>query len=81
MLLRIVAGIMFIQVGGLKLFGWFGGMPPNGVRAEIMTQAGIGGILEVAGGVLIMADTKSWRACSAILFYLFVFSSLWSRQV
>ena len=26
-LLRIVAGVLFLQAGGLKLFGWFGGMP------------------------------------------------------
>jgi uncharacterized membrane protein YphA (DoxX/SURF4 family) len=26
-LLRVVSGLMFLQAGGLKLFGWFGGMP------------------------------------------------------
>ena len=28
-LLRIVAGLLFIHPGGMKLFGWFGGMPPG----------------------------------------------------
>ncbi|MBI1756584.1 MAG: DoxX family protein [Fimbriimonas ginsengisoli] len=53
-LLRVVPGFMFIQVGGLKLFGWFGGMPPNHVAATFMTQLWIGGALEVVGGLLIL---------------------------
>ncbi len=54
LLLRIITGIIFIQTGGLKVFGWFGGMPPNGAKAELMSQAGIGGLLEIVGGVLII---------------------------
>ena len=54
LLLRIVTGIIFIQTGGLKLFGWFGGMPPDGAKASLMSQVGIGGLLEVAGGILII---------------------------
>ena len=53
LLLRIVASLMFIQVGGLKLFGWFGGMPDGGT-ATLMSQVGIGGILEVFGGTAIL---------------------------
>lgn len=53
-LLRVVAGLMFFQVGGLKLFGWFGGMPgANGAAPPLMSQVGIGGVLEVVGGILI----------------------------
>lgn len=26
-LLRVVAGLLFLQHGGMKLFGWFGGRP------------------------------------------------------
>ena len=26
-LLRVVSGLLFIQFGGLILFGWFGGIP------------------------------------------------------
>jgi putative oxidoreductase len=53
-LLRVVAALLFIQVGGLKLFGWFGGMPPGGGAAPFMTQTWIGGVLEVFGGAAIM---------------------------
>lgn len=49
-LLRVVAAVMFIQVGGLKLFGWFGGMPQG---VELTTLIIVAGILEVLGGVLI----------------------------
>ncbi len=52
-LLRVVAGFLFIQAGGLILFGWFGGMP-GGERVRLMSQTGIGGVLEFFGGILIM---------------------------
>ena len=52
-LLRVVAGFLFIQAGGLILFGWFGGMP-GGEMVRLMSQTGIGGVLEFFGGILIM---------------------------
>jgi putative oxidoreductase len=53
-LLRVVFGLMFVQVGGLKLFGWFGGMPgANGAPPPVLSQVWIGGVLEVVGGALI----------------------------
>ncbi len=54
-LLRVVAGLMFLQAGGMKIFGWFGGMPNEpGGAAALMSQTGIGGILEVCGGLAVM---------------------------
>jgi len=54
-LLRVVSGLLFLQAGGMKLFGWFGGMPgSNGAAPPLMSQVGIGGILEFFGGVLIL---------------------------
>jgi len=53
-LLRVVAALMFVQVGGLKLFGWFGGMPgANGAPPPVLSQVWCGAILEVVGGILI----------------------------
>jgi putative oxidoreductase len=52
-LLRVVTGLLFFQVGSMKLFGWFGGMPGGGT-ARLMSQVGIGGVLEVFGGILIL---------------------------
>ena len=54
LLLRVTAAFMFVQTGGTKLFGWFGGMPPNGSVAHYPTQAWFGGVLEVFGGALIL---------------------------
>ena len=51
-LLRVVTGFLFIQFGGMKLFGWFGGTP--GGPPSLMSQIGIGAVLEVVGGALIM---------------------------
>ncbi|MBA3726702.1 MAG: DoxX family protein, partial [Armatimonadetes bacterium] len=50
-LLRLVAGLLIFQPGAMKLFGWYGGMPPG---VEMTSQLWIAGILEVAGGILIM---------------------------
>jgi len=49
--LRIVAGLMFIQHGTQKIFGF-----PAPARGpfEIASQMGIGGVLELVGGVLIV---------------------------
>ncbi|MEA2604838.1 MAG: putative oxidoreductase [Acidobacteriota bacterium] len=52
-LLRVVAGLLFLQAGGMKLFGWFGGMPGGG-SPPLMSEVGIGGILEFFGGIAIL---------------------------
>jgi putative oxidoreductase len=52
-LLRVVSGLLFLQAGGMKLFNWFGGMP-GGMKLELLSQVGIGGVLEFFGGLLIL---------------------------
>jgi putative oxidoreductase len=50
---RIVAGAVFLTSGTLILFGWPpppAGMPP----LELMSETGIGGILEFVGGICIV---------------------------
>jgi putative oxidoreductase len=37
----------------MKLFGWFGGMPGGG-SPPLMSEVGIGGILEFFGGIAIL---------------------------
>jgi putative oxidoreductase len=48
-LLRMVAGFLFFQHGSQKLFGIPGTLPP----VDVMTQAGLAGIIELIGGTLI----------------------------
>jgi putative oxidoreductase len=50
-LLRIVSGFLFIHPGGMKLLGWFGGMPPGVELTPLITAAGI---IELVAGTLIM---------------------------
>lgn len=50
-LLRIVSGLILICPGGMKLFGWFGGMPAGVPRTTLLTVAGV---IEVVGGSLIV---------------------------
>lgn len=52
--LRIGAGLLFFHHGAPKLFGWFGGMGPDGGPAELFSQMGLAGVLEVFGGLLIV---------------------------
>lgn len=54
LLLRVVAGFLFFQAGAVILFGWFGGMPNMPSPPPLMSQIGIGGILEFFGGIAIM---------------------------
>ena len=53
-ILRIVAAVIFILAGTIKLFAFPMGMPPDGSTANLLTQVGIGGILEVFGGALML---------------------------
>lgn len=48
-LLRVAAGFLFFQHGLPKLFGGFGRSAP----AELMSQMGLAGIIEVVGGAMI----------------------------
>jgi putative oxidoreductase len=50
-ILRIVAGVVFFTTGTMKLFN-YPPMPPGMPPIELMSQMGIGGLLEVVGGVL-----------------------------
>jgi len=52
--LRIVASIMFIQSGTVKLFGWTMAMPPDQPPLDLLSQVGIGGVLEFVGGLLLL---------------------------
>jgi putative oxidoreductase len=53
-LLRIVSGLLFLQHGGQKLLGWFGGMDGQGATAALTSMMGVAGILELVGGAMIM---------------------------
>ncbi len=56
LLLRVVTGLMFFHDGSVKTFAWFGGMPgtPPGTTAPLLSQIGIGGVLETYGGIAIL---------------------------
>ena len=54
-ILRIVAAAIFLTSGTTKLFAFPTGMPPDGKgTASLMTQIGIGALLEVVGGLLLL---------------------------
>jgi putative oxidoreductase len=53
-MLRIMAAILFIISGSIKLFAFPVGVPPLGGTVPLFSQAGAGGILEFLGGLLIL---------------------------
>ena len=53
--LRVGAGLLFMQHGAQKLFGLLGGIDGNGASAELFSQYGLAGALELFGGALIVA--------------------------
>jgi putative oxidoreductase len=52
-ILRIVTGAVFITTGTMKLFN-YPPMPPGVPPIELMSQMGVGGLLEVVGGTLFL---------------------------
>ncbi|HKT61857.1 MAG TPA: DoxX family protein [Gemmatimonadales bacterium] len=52
--LRIGAGLLFMEHGLQKLFGMFGGAGPNGGSVPLISQFGLAGVLETFGGLLIV---------------------------
>ncbi len=50
--LRIIAGFLFMAHGAQKLFGFLA--PPGTPTPPLMSQIGIGGVLEFVGGILLM---------------------------
>lgn len=43
-LLRVVAGLLFLQAGGMKIFDWFGGSPPSSAVIRLFShRSGLAG--------------------------------------
>ena len=52
--LRIVAALIFITSGTTKLFAFPTGVPPDGGTVPLVSQMGIGALLEMVGGTLML---------------------------
>lgn len=52
--LRIGAGLAYFSHGAQKLFGWFGGVGPDGGTVELMSRFGAAGVIEVVAGACIV---------------------------
>ena len=50
-LLRIFAALIFVCPGGMKLLGWFGGMPKGAALTPLLATAGV---IELVGGTLLL---------------------------
>jgi putative oxidoreductase len=53
--MRIVVGFLFACHGAQKLFGAFGGVGSDGGAAPLFSLMGLAGLIELFGGLLIMA--------------------------
>ncbi len=52
--LRVMAALPFMLAGTMKLFAFPAGMPPDGSTVPLLSQMGIGGVLEAFGGALLL---------------------------
>ena len=52
--LRIMAAFLFMQAGAMKLFAFPAGIPPNGGTVPLVSELGLGAVLEVFGGALLL---------------------------
>ena len=62
--LRIAAGLLFLQHGLQKLFGFFGGI--QGATVPVTSMLGVAGVLECAGGMLLIVGLFT-RPVAAVL--------------
>ncbi len=69
--LRIGAGLLFMQHGAQKLFGLLGGAGGSGAPVELLSQLGFAGVLEFFGGALIVLGLLT-RPVAALLALLMV---------
>ena len=53
-LLRIVAAFLFIPHGTMKLFAFPASLMPGGGTVALMSQFGLGGVIETVGGTLLL---------------------------
>ena len=52
--LRVAAGVTYFSHATMKLFGWFGGVGPEGGPADLMTRWGAAGVIETVASVAII---------------------------
>lgn len=52
--MRVAVGLAYFSHGAQKLFGWFGGFGRDGGTADLVTEFGAAGIIEVGAGALIV---------------------------
>jgi putative oxidoreductase len=57
--LRVVAASMFILSGTMKLFAFPAGVPPTGGTVPLMSQMGLGAVLEAFGGGLLLVGLST----------------------
>jgi putative oxidoreductase len=53
-LLRIVSALIFMTSGSMKLLAFPAGVPPDGGTVPLLSQSGLGGVLELVGGALVL---------------------------
>ena len=52
--LRVITGLLYMQHGAQKLFGMLGGVDTHGATVQLASLAGVAGVLEFFGGLLIV---------------------------
>jgi len=75
---RVFVGLLFMQHGSMKLFGWFGGNPAN-----LLSLFGLAGVIEFFGGLaIVLGLLTNWVALvsaleMAVAYFMSHFSKGW----
>ncbi len=64
--LRVGAGLLFMQHGAQKVLGLLGGVDGAGATAPLLSQYGFAGVLELVGGALLVIGLLT-RPVAAVL--------------
>ena len=65
--LRIGTGLLFLEHGVQKLFGLLGGLGAPGATAPLASLMGVAGLLELVGGVLLVAGFATRPVAGVLL--------------
>ena len=75
---RVFVGLLFMQHGAQKLFGWFGGNP-----VDLLSLFGLAGVIEFLGGLaIVLGLLANWAALisaveMAVAYFMVHFPNGW----
>jgi len=67
-----LVGFLFLQHGGQKLFGWFGGLGGDGQGVALFSLIGAAGLIEFIGGLFVILGLFTRLAALVVVIELII---------